>query len=49
METKADCQAEIKFIGLRIAYFRKLRNMTQAKLAQVVQAAQMIEQYHCPC
>lgn len=36
METKADCQAEIKFIGLRIAYFRKLRNMTQAKLAQVV-------------
>ena len=36
METKADCQAEIKFIGLRIAYFRKLRNMTQAKLAQAV-------------
>lgn len=36
METKADCQAEIKFIGLRIAYFRKLRNMTQAKLAQAI-------------
>ncbi len=36
METKADCKAEIKFIGLRIAYFRKLRNMTQAKLAQAV-------------
>lgn len=36
METRADCQAEIKFIGLRIAYFRKLRNMTQAKLAQAV-------------
>ena len=36
MENKSDCQAEIKFIDLRIAYFRKLRNMTQAKLAQEV-------------
>lgn len=36
METKSYLQAEIQFIGLRIAYFRKLRNMTQAQLAQTV-------------
>ena len=36
MENRADCQSEIQFIGLRIAYFRKLRNMTQSKLAQEV-------------
>ena len=28
-----DYQAEIKYIGVRIAYFRKLRVMTQAELA----------------
>ena len=28
-----DYQAEIKYIGVRIAYFRKLRGMTQAELA----------------
>ena len=27
---------EIKLIGLRIAYFRKIRNMTQAALAEAV-------------
>lgn len=28
-----DCRAELQCIGLRIAYFRKLKNMTQADLA----------------
>ena len=28
-----DCRAELQCIGLRIAYFRKLQNMTQAELA----------------
>ena len=28
-----DYQAEIKYIGVRIAYFRKLQGMTQAELA----------------
>ena len=28
-----DYQAEIKYIGVRIAYFRKMRGMTQAELA----------------
>ena len=27
---------EIQYIGLRIAYFRKMRNLTQAKLAEIV-------------
>lgn len=27
---------EIQYIGLRIAYFRKLRNLTQAQLAELV-------------
>ena len=29
-----DCSAELQCIGLRIAYFRKLNNMTQADLAE---------------
>ncbi len=29
-----DCRAELQCIGLRIAYFRKLNNMTQADLAE---------------
>ena len=33
MEKIDDCLAEIQYIGLRIAYFRKLRNLTQADLA----------------
>ena len=28
-----DCRAELQCIGLRIAYFRKLKNLTQANLA----------------
>ena len=36
MNNKDDCSEEIKYIGLRIAYFRKLQNMTQAELAKVV-------------
>ena len=36
MQSKDDCLNEIQFIGLRIAYFRKLRNLTQADLAQAV-------------
>ena len=36
MEKIDDCLAEIQYIGLRIAYFRKLRNMTQADLAYKV-------------
>ena len=36
MEKIDDCLAEIQYIGLRIAYFRKLRNMTQADLADKV-------------
>ena len=36
MEKMDDCLAEIQYIGLRIAYFRKLRNMTQADLANKV-------------
>ncbi|MBQ9478780.1 MAG: helix-turn-helix transcriptional regulator [Selenomonadaceae bacterium] len=31
-----DCTPELKFIGLRIAYFRKLNNLTQNDLAQKV-------------
>lgn len=29
-----DCRAELQCIGLRIAYFRKLKNLTQAELAE---------------
>lgn len=36
MERTEDCLAEIRYIGLRIAYFRKLRNLTQAELAYKV-------------
>lgn len=36
MEKIDDCLAEIQYIGLRIAYFRKLRNLTQADLADKV-------------
>ena len=36
MEKIDDCLEEIQYIGLRIAYFRKLRNMTQAELANKV-------------
>ena len=36
MEKIDDCLEEIQYIGLRIAYFRKLRNMTQAELADKV-------------
>ena len=33
-ETIGDCRNELKCIGLRIAYFRKLKNITQAELAE---------------
>ena len=36
MEKIDDCLREIQYIGLRIAYFRKLRNLTQADLAEKV-------------
>ena len=36
MPNKDDCLAEIQCIGLRIAYFRKLKNMTQSSLAEKV-------------
>ena len=32
----ADCQDELKCIGLRIAYFRKLKKITQAELSEEV-------------
>lgn len=37
-ETKEEekIRDEIQYIGLRIAYFRKLRNLTQAQLAELV-------------
>lgn len=31
---KNDCTKELQCIGLRIAYFRRVRNMTQAELAE---------------
>lgn len=34
LETTGDCRKELKCIGLRIAYFRKLKNITQATLAE---------------
>ena len=33
---RGNYQAEIKYIGLRIAYFRKMRELTQAELADKV-------------
>lgn len=33
---RQDCLDEIKYIGLKIAFFRKMRNMTQAELADKV-------------
>ena len=33
---RSDFQAEVKYIGLRIAYFRKMQGMTQAELADKV-------------
>ena len=33
---RSDYRAEVKYIGLRISYFRKMRNMTQAELAEKV-------------
>lgn len=35
-DTRDDCLEEIERIGLRVAYFRKVRNMTQAELAAKV-------------
>ena len=34
LETIDDCRKELKCIGLRISYFRKLKNITQAELAE---------------
>ena len=34
LETTNDFRSELKCIGLRIAYFRKLKNITQAALAE---------------
>lgn len=36
LETIDDCRRELKYIGLRIAYFRKLKNITQAELANTL-------------
>ena len=33
---KDTCRDELQYIGLRIAYFRKMQNMTQAQLAEKV-------------
>lgn len=33
-EPTDDCRKELKCIGLRVAYFRKLKNITQATLAE---------------
>ncbi len=33
---REDCRAELQCIGLRIAYFRRLKNMTQMDLAERV-------------
>ena len=33
---KETCRDELQYIGLRIAYFRKMQNMTQAQLAEKV-------------
>ena len=34
LQDKSSFREELKCIGLRIAYFRKLKNMTQAELAE---------------
>ena len=34
LENIDDCRKELKCIGLRISYFRKLKNITQAELAE---------------
>ena len=34
LETIDDCRKELKCIGLRISYFRKLKNITQVELAE---------------
>ena len=36
MDIRDDCLEEVARIGLRVAYFRKVRNMTQAELATKV-------------
>ena len=36
LETTDDFRSELKCIGLRIAYFRKLKNITQAALAELL-------------
>ena len=33
-EIKDNCRNELRCIGLRIAYFRKIKNVTQAELAE---------------
>ena len=33
LDTTDDCRKELKCIGLRISYVRKLKNVTQAELA----------------
>ena len=33
---KDTCRDELQYIGLRISYFRKMKNMTQAQLAEKV-------------
>ena len=33
---KESCRDELQYIGLRISYFRKMQNMTQAQLAEKV-------------
>lgn len=35
-ERKETCRDELQYIGLRISYFRKMQNMTQATLAEKV-------------
>ena len=32
----SDCTKELQYIGMRIQYFRKMRNLTQAQLAEKV-------------
>ncbi len=32
----SDCSRELQYIGMRIQYFRKMRNLTQAQLAEKV-------------
>ncbi|MBR6961237.1 helix-turn-helix transcriptional regulator [Candidatus Saccharibacteria bacterium] len=54
-----DCRAELQCIGLRIAYFRKLNNLTQADLAGMLhinknylshlESGSTNKAYPCPC